>query len=456
MTTHFKKLLLPVESQVRELDAKILFSCAAAEQGYEVILGSRAHIHFYASRVKNCIYMAKSMRRFSNRMFKIMHELGHRIVAWDEEALVRLPDKEYYNHRLSPNTFKYIDHLFAWGENDALTYKKYSAYQQQDIHIVGNPRIDILRPELRDYFNNEVKSITKKYGDYVLINTNFGQVNHFISSVGKGETQRDLKHDNQNNQQFMSKRFQHKSALLDHFKKMIVSLAKAFPKTNIIVRPHPSESLKFWKEYTKDFPNIHTDNTGNVIPWIMASQALVSNGCTTSLEAYILQKPTMGYYPVMNTEIDDPLPKLVCDISITFEQLANKIEQVLTKSYKQDNSVTDTLTKHIENISGDYAIDRISQVLKDSIKIKHIPSTHSTTRYKAILHNELRTIVKKVKKFNSSSRNSEQYQKHRFPDIDTHYLTERIARYNALTNRFSNIKVKQLTKHLYSISNKPI
>ena len=283
MKSHFNKLLVPVESQVRELDAKLLLACAAAEQGYEVILGSRAHIHFYASRVKNCIYIAKSMRRFSDRMFKIMHDLGHRVVAWDEEALVRLPDQEYYNHRLSPNTFKYMDHLFAWGENDALTYKKYSGYQQQPIHIVGNPRIDILRPELRNYFQPEVESITAKYGSYILINTNFGQVNHFISSVGKGEAQRDKTQDNQNNKQFMSKRFQHKSALLDHFKEMILSLASTFPKTNIIVRPHPSENLKFWKNYTSDCSNIHTDNTGNVIPWIMASEALVSNGCITSL-----------------------------------------------------------------------------------------------------------------------------------------------------------------------------
>lgn len=451
MANKFKKILLPVESQVRELDAKILFACAAAEYGYEVIIGSRAHIHFYASRVKDCIYLAKSMRRFSDRMFKIMHELGHRIVAWDEEALVRLPDEEYYHHRLSPNTLKYIDHLFAWGKNDALTYKKYSKYQQQNIHTAGNPRIDILRPELREYFNPEVEKILKQYGNYILINTNFGQVNHFIKSVGKNEVQRDSRYDKDNKQQFMSKRYQHKSNLFNHFKKMVISLARAFPELNIIIRPHPSESLAYWNGHTNDIKNIHINNTGNVIPWIMASRALISNGCTTSIEAYILQKPNMGYYPEMNEEIDDALPKLVCDVSTTDQQLITKLSQVMNHAYQQDRSATKILKDHIANIEGDLSIDHICRILLNSTDIAENASMSRITRYQAILHNELRTIVKKIKKFNASNRNSAHYHKHRFPDIDTAYLSERILRYSLITNRFKHVKVNSISKDLYSI-----
>jgi surface carbohydrate biosynthesis protein len=451
MANKFKKILLPVESQVRELDAKILFACAAAECGYEVIIGSRAHMHFYASRVKDCIYVAKSMRRFSDRMFKIMHELGHRIVAWDEEALVRLPDQEYYLHRLSPNTLKYIDHLFAWGENDAMTYREYSEYQQQNIHITGNPRIDILRKELRGYFNPEVDKIQEQYGNYVLINTNFGQVNHFIKSVGNKEIQRDSKYDQDHNQQFMSKRFLHKSNLFYHFKKMVESVAKAFPENNIIIRPHPSESLSFWKDHTKGITNIHINNTGNVIPWIMAARALVSNGCTTSIEAYILQKPTMGYYPEIDEEIDDALPKLVCDVSTTQQQLITKLSQVMSHTYQQDRNATQALKNHIANIEGDLSVDRICNVLLKSNNISQSTSISRITRYQAILHNELRTIVKKIKRFNASSRNSAYYHKHRFPGIDTEYLSERIGRYRVITNRFNHVKVDSISKNLYSI-----
>ena len=45
MNEPISTLILPVENQTRELDAKLLLACAAAERGFPVIIGSRALIH---------------------------------------------------------------------------------------------------------------------------------------------------------------------------------------------------------------------------------------------------------------------------------------------------------------------------------------------------------------------------------------------------------------------------
>lgn len=81
-------LIIPVESQVRELDARILLSCVAAERGFPVIMGSRAFTHFQVASAPRGVYLAKSMRSLSSSMFRILRKLGHEIVAWEEEALV--------------------------------------------------------------------------------------------------------------------------------------------------------------------------------------------------------------------------------------------------------------------------------------------------------------------------------------------------------------------------------
>src|SRR5687767_9658409 len=94
-------LSIPVESQVRELDAKLLLSCVAAERGFPVVLGSRAFIHYLMPFLSRGVYVAKSMRSLSARMFDITRGLGHEIVAWDEESLVRGPTSVYYGDRLS-------------------------------------------------------------------------------------------------------------------------------------------------------------------------------------------------------------------------------------------------------------------------------------------------------------------------------------------------------------------
>ena len=447
----YRTLLIPVESQVRELDGKLLLACTAASKGFTSIIGSRAHIHFYSSRINNCIYIAKSMRRFSERMFKILHELGHKIVAWDEEGLVRLPDQQYYMHRLSPVTFRYIDHLFAWGESNAQVLKNYSAYRQQPIHSFGNPRVDIIRPELRSYFQPEVDSIVSTYGDYILINTNFGQINHFIPSLGKKETSRDKNFAENSSDQFISMRHAHKTELFTHFKHAVPLLADTFPDIKFVVRPHPSENSETWKNLLKNKSNIIVSNEGNVIPWIMGSKALISNGCTTSIESTILGKPTLGYYPVFNDEVDDKIPKALCSIATDSQELVVKIRASLGH---QDECLppVEILNKHIANLNGPLACDSIINTLYDAYYHLDELKPPITHKLKGLIHNEARTLVKHYNSMKKEHRNSSNYHKYRFPEISTEYIRKRIKRFNHLTNRFDTMKVKKLSKYIFEIT----
>ncbi len=447
----FDTLLIPVESQVRELDAKIFLACVAAEQGFNTIIGSRAHIHHYASRVRNAIYVAKSMRRFSNRMFTILHGLGHRIVAWDEESLVRLPDDQYHLHRLSPVTFQYIDHLFAWGESDAQVFKSYSAYHNHPVHITGNPRIDMLRPELRDYFLAQTNKIMESHGNYVLINTNFGQVNHFIPSVGTNEADRDKNFSGATNDSFIANRFAHKQTLFNAFKQLIPLLANTFRSTNFVVRPHPSENVQSWQHLFTNHSNITVTNQGNVIPWILGSKALVSNGCTTSIEATVLNKPTLGYYPVTNEEIDDALPKALCDIASSDQILIEKVEKALSRNYKAPNKYN-LLSSHIVSLEGQFAADKIIHIIANDYEHSDYKYRNAVLCIPSVVHNNARTLVKKIKSYKASHRNSAAYHKHRFPPINIDGMEIRIRRFQELTGRFSSLHISQISQDIFKIN----
>jgi surface carbohydrate biosynthesis protein len=146
----------------------------AAERGFRVVMGSRALLHHRVSSLPRGVYLAKSLRRLSDRMFAILDRLGHDIVAWDEEALVHLPDPNfYYGRRLSPKTLRLTSALFAWGpENEAL-FRGYPGYHGTPIYVTGNPRTDMMRPELRGYYAEEIEQIHKRH-DRLCWYTNFG------------------------------------------------------------------------------------------------------------------------------------------------------------------------------------------------------------------------------------------------------------------------------------------
>ncbi|MEO5883490.1 MAG: surface carbohydrate biosynthesis protein, partial [Caldimonas sp.] len=296
-------LILPVENQVRELDAKLLLACVAAERGLSVVLGSRTFINFAMPRLPRGLFLAKSMRSISKRTLGIVHDLGHEIAAWDEESLVRYSSADYYAWRYSKDTFKFIDELFAWGADDAAFFQAYEGYTGVPVHVTGNPRIDLLRPEVRGYFDDDVRALKDRYGDFILVNTNFSFVNHFVPSLNLIERDPSGQCRVSRTGRGMSLSFAagmaaHQQAIYDHFRDLMPQLAAWFPEHRIVLRPHPSENHEGWRHALAGCPRVEVVHEGNVVPWLMAARVLLHNGCTTAVEASVLDTPAVSFMPV--------------------------------------------------------------------------------------------------------------------------------------------------------------
>ena len=185
MKTTKPTLLIPVELQARELEAKLLLACVAANGGYTSIIGPRREMHFHLSSFSSSIYLSKSTTKASDNVFRYLKRKGNKIVVWDEEALVSLPPEYYYRHRLSPVAISYVSHLFAWGKANKQLWRSYPHMPADlPIHTTGHPRGDLLRPELRGYYAEEVKKLQDEFGEFILINSNFNLVNSYHQDMG--------------------------------------------------------------------------------------------------------------------------------------------------------------------------------------------------------------------------------------------------------------------------------
>ena len=73
--------------------------------------------------------------------------------------------------------------MFAWGEENVELWRQYPKLPPGiPIHITGNPRVDLLRPDMQGYYKPEADNIRKTYGNFILLNTNFNHVNAFYPS----------------------------------------------------------------------------------------------------------------------------------------------------------------------------------------------------------------------------------------------------------------------------------
>jgi surface carbohydrate biosynthesis protein len=447
-------LIIPVESQVRELDAKLLLACAAVERGFPVVMGSRAYVHHAMASFPKGVYLAKSMRKMSDRMFAIITKLGHEIVAWDEEGLVRFPDRFYYQRRLSAKALRNVQILLAWGNDDARAFRAFEGYPGCPIHVTGNPRIDLMRPELRRSFDREVEDIRGRYGDFVLVNTNFSGLNHFHDSLS--ELKWNLEPENgMGGDPFMAGRAAFRNEVLGHFKQLVPTLSRLLPDHKVVVRPHPSENHQLWTDVAQGLDNVEVVNHGNVHPWVIASRALIHNGCTTAVEAAILGTPAVAFQPVTDEIYDMILPNSLSHHAHDLKDVEKTVRAIVDGALgvRDDPEVEETLAEHVAALDGPLAADRIIDVLVDAGYLGRLPAPQRwVRRLEARTHLALRTAVKRRNRFRPGHRNNIEFHRHRFPGVTATELRDKIAGFAQQLGRFDGVRVEQIDDHIFKLS----
>jgi surface carbohydrate biosynthesis protein len=448
---------VPVENQGRELDGKILLACAAAEHGFPVVLGSRNFLHFAVDSLPRGVYVAKSMRTLSIKMFEILRELGHEIVAWDEEAHIRMSDELFYTRRLSPRTMCHIAHLFAWGPDDARAYRQYPGYNGCPIHVTGNPRGDMTRAELRAYHRPAVDRIHERFGELVLVNTNFGTVNHFLTVMNE-EQQLAKARQEESASAFARGRTRYKRAMFNHFLQMLPALAEALPGHTVVVRPHPTEDHAPWLDVASRSSNIRVANDGSVLPWLIAARVLISNGCTTALEAAMLDRPAITYQPFVDPEYDDDMPNSLGHRVYSTDALCEAAVAAVNGRLAPLPLPTRraVIDQHIAAMDGPLSVDRIVDALVEGGYLDHEPPPVSRARHlRGVLRNRWRTAKKKSNWDKPDHRAGRDFHDHRFPEISEQQMRGLLGSFRATLGRFDNVRVERIDKHLFRFDRAP-
>jgi surface carbohydrate biosynthesis protein len=469
MNTSKATLLIPVELQVRELDAKLLLACVAARRGFPSIIGPRREMHFHIPSFPQSIYLSKSVTKASRSVFRTLRRLGHDVVAWDEEALVHLPPENYYQRRLFPDTLRYVSGMLAWGEENAELWRQYPELPSGlKIHITGNPRGDLMRAEMRSLYDADVKKLRNTYGDFILINTNFNQVNAFYPDMNllkppanPGEAPKLSRRaiGLQMSQEYAEGLTRHKRAIFEDFQQLIPALEEAFPAHKIVVRPHPVENQEVYHTIAKKCNRVQVINQGNVVLWLIAARALVHNGCTTGVEAYALGVPAVSYRKSIDEYYDDAyhrLPNMVSQQCFDFEQLRATLAMILTGHTEATNGDERRaiMGHHLSALDGPMACERMVDVFEELIS-ERLASPKPTIRQK--LKSRWWANRRRFKKrFRSNlidmSHNRDEFLKHRYPSVSLEELRAKVSQFQKALGDSEPLQIERIYQQFYRIS----
>jgi surface carbohydrate biosynthesis protein len=437
-------LIIPIETKARELEAKTYLACAAAEAGFRVMLGEQNGLLRRIAQLPRGFYLDKSVAPMKVASFERLKKLGFRVIAWCEEGLVYRDRDAYLHERVAPKAFDEVDALFAWGEVQAADVASAVNNKPERIFATGNPRFDLLRPTLRELYRPQADALRARYGDFILINTNFARYNHYFGREKLFEIlkTRGLVRSAED-ETFFRNWIEFLGEVFHSFEEMLPRLAAAFPERTIVLRPHPSENHDTWRKIAADIPNVQVIYEGGIIPWLLASELSIHNSCTTGLEGALLGKPAIAYRKARSETFDSFLPHRVSTNVETFEQLTGAVESVFAGNYqpplKHDASVRADVERYIASMDGPPATERIISRIS---ALAATPINHNGSFAARIAdrgEQALRTVARTVL---APLRSTGGYAKQKFPGLEPREVEALIERYRGLTGRFGAVTLQ--------------
>lgn len=449
-------LIIPSEVQTREFDAKLLLACLATEQGFHSIVGCRTDIHLHISSLPRGIYIAKDVRYSSRRMFGILSKLGSPIVALDEEAPFFYSREFYLRARVCEPVLHATKQLFAWGPVNAEAWRHCPYYHGAPVHETGNPRVDLMRPELRSFFDHEVEALRQRLGRYILVNTNFGTLNHFFPNLSTVPAPDTAAPPEDAEAQFKVNLAAHRHRIFRSFLDLVPKLARAFPDHRIVLRPHPAENHDTWRRAGAGCGNFQVLHEGNVLPWLLAADVVIHNSCTTGFEAYLVGAPVISYRPVVSELYDLALPNELShqagDVDTLFDMVAAATRHELRMTDSERSRRHALAARHVSALDGRLAADRMVELL-DGFESK---TPVAARGYLTQLTGQMAAFVRRLGKERNADtpghKNHRDYTRHRFPGIELAEVNSRIDRLKRILGRFPSARARMLGENIFEVS----
>ncbi|MCI5177840.1 MAG: hypothetical protein D3911_00685 [Candidatus Electrothrix sp. AW3_4] len=444
-------LIIPVETKVREFDAKLLLALIALQRGFDVVIGALWELNFHSDLLDRGIILDKSIAKTKEQWFRRCLQQGHRVAALDEEGLVYFDAETYRQLRIFPQSMELADLFFAWGKDQAEVSASALGELAERIRITGNPRFDLLRPELRNLYEQDAARLQKKYGRIIQINTSFSFANTANDPKALQQTfsQYPIAKERPG---FFEGWMAAQQKVLESFQEMLPLVRERFPEHKIIIRPHPSEGLALWQEVAASLEKTTVIREGNIVPWILASDVLVHWNCTTAIEATLLGKAAIAYRKEKPDYYEQPLPNACSFHADNPEQLLEMIDLAmkgaLVASTEESKAQAQVLEHHVTSLQGNLAAEKMIEellLLSQSIERKRGVFEQNLQRAKRVW----RAILDRV---DTSRQSRDPYITSKFPDTEVAEVQQRISQLAGCLDASVDILVQEECRNCFMLS----
>jgi hypothetical protein len=189
----------------------------------------------------------------------------------------------------------------------------------------------------------------------------------------------------------------------------------------------------------------------------MACDAVIHNGCTTGVEAYMMGVPAISYRAAIDEAYDMGfyrLPNLISHQCFDAVQLRQTLSQIFNGELgaADGDERRALVTRYLAAQDGPLACERIVDVLADKMDRRpNLPTPSLRDRLLGRGFAGWRRLVKYVRKHLPGKHAPPEFHRHRYPGISLPELTNRIARIQQVLGNESAIKAEQIADQIFLI-----
>jgi surface carbohydrate biosynthesis protein len=367
-------LYLPIEIASRELRGKLLLTYFAVRMGYEAVIGWKRLMNRNLRHMPTGTVLFKTLTANDGNVMARARAAGHRVAAIDEEVPGLISTQEKLRWVL-PESVAACDLLFAVGQDHLEALNTHFPEYAERYRVVGNPRWDLLRPELRGCYAEEARAIRERHGRFILINTNFGATN---SARRSPEVTRDwfirtgrIDLDNPEDVRLLDGLFAMEWANREVLESVLRELPKRFPEHQFILRPHPIERTDVWDAFVRQQPRMHQVRDGAAAAWILASEAVLHTNCTTGVEAFALDVPAISIQPTRLPIYDIFLSNRINLVTADVEETLRVLQEVVGAGKNWAGYPPEfgkTFDHFFAGTRGAFASERVLEAIRDAFE----------------------------------------------------------------------------------------
>jgi hypothetical protein len=248
--------------------------------------------------------------------------------------------------------------------------------------------------------------------------------------------------------------------------------SKSFPDRKMIIRPHPGENINTYYDMANGLKNILIiQDDRNALSWIKASNAVISSNCTTSVEAYLLNRISINIFATPGLESQEfYLPRNVSintsNIKETIEALKNiynnssSLENIISK--KDLNDVKKNIKKALHNVDVNICSVKEMLIYLNKINLKNNKDDKNINKYYFfyyLLRSYLGKIKYKVRMYFASQkqRDFEKYMKAKTYGLNIVEVKEKFKIIsNAGRKNQNDFDVKEIIPRIFCVEKKLI